>query len=260
MKLKLYQIDAFANETFKGNPAAVCPLDNWLDDDIMQKIAAENNLSETAFFVKTGDSYALRWFTPAAEVDLCGHATLAAAFVILNFMDTSLKEINFSTRSGMLTVKKDNDLLSMDFPSRLAAPCRLPQVLADALGVAPKLLFLSRDYLAVYENEDIIAALTPDMGMLARVDDCLGVIVTAPGRDVDFVSRFFAPKVGVPEDPVTGSSHCTLIPYWSSVLNKRTLRARQLSRRGGELFCEDMGERVRIAGNAVIYLEGMIRI
>lgn len=260
MKLKLYQVDAFTNETFRGNPAAVCPLDNWLDDDVMQKIAAENNLSETAFFVKTGDSYALRWFTPAAEVDLCGHATLASAFVIFNFFGISLTEVNFTTRSGLLTVKKDHDLLSMDFPSRPAASCRLPEILADALGAAPKSLFLSRDYLAVYEKEDIVAALNPDMGMLARVDNCLGVIVTAPGRDVDFVSRFFAPRVGVPEDPVTGSSHCTLIPYWSSVLNKKVLHARQLSSRGGELFCEDTGDRVRIAGNAVIYLEGSIRI
>jgi PhzF family phenazine biosynthesis protein len=260
MKLKLYQIEAFTRERFKGNPAAVCPLDDWLDDDIMQKVAAENNLSETAFFVKTGDSYALRWFTPAAEVDLCGHATLAAAFVVFNFLELSLKEINFSTRSGTLTVKREADLLAMDFPSRPAAPCPSSQILADALGVVPEYLFLSRDYLAVYEKEETVAFLKPDMGLLARLDNCLGVIVTAPGRDVDFVSRFFAPRVGVPEDPVTGSSHCTLVPYWSSRLNKKSLHARQLSSRGGELFCEDMGDRVRIAGNAVIYLEGMIRI
>lgn len=260
MELKLYQIDAFTTEIFRGNPAAVCPLGNWLDDDIMQKIAAENNLSETAFFVKAGASYDLRWFTPTAEVDLCGHATLAAAHVIFSFLETAREEVSFSTQSGTLTVTRNAGLLSMDFPSRPAAPCRLPQMLADGLGVVPKLLFLSRDYLAVYDDEETVSALKPDMGLLAGLDGCLGIIVTAPGRDADFVSRFFAPRVSVPEDPVTGSSHSTLIPYWSSRLNKKSLHARQLSSRGGELFCEDRGDRVRIAGNAVIYLEGTIRI
>ena len=260
MKLKLFQIDAFARERFKGNPAAVCPLDTWLEEGTMQKIAAENNLSETAFFVKNDDAYDLRWFTPAAEVDLCGHATLAAAFVVFNFLETAKEKVDFSTRSGILTVRQDKDLLAMDFPSRPAAPCKLPKMLADGLGAVPGLIFLSRDYLAVYDNEDTVSDLRPDMAMLSGLDDCLGIIVTAPGRDVDFVSRFFAPGVGVPEDPVTGSSHCTLVPYWSQRLNKKGLHARQLSLRGGDLFCEDMGDRVRIAGNAVIYLEGTIQI
>lgn len=257
MKIPLYQIDAFTTELFHGNPAAVCPLEEWLEDDRLQAIAAENNLSETAFFTKKQDHYVLRWFTPVTEVDLCGHATLAAAFVIFNYLDGSLTKVDFSTKSGTLTVERDGALLSMDFPARPASVCNVPENLMKGLGIEPDEVFLARDYFVVYDAEEKIQSLRPEMDRLLDIDG-LGVIVTAPGKDVDFVSRFFAPKAGVPEDPVTGSAHCTLIPYWSERLNKKKLHARQLSQRGGELFCENLGDRVKIAGHAVTYLEGSI--
>ncbi len=260
MKIPIYQVDAFTNRVFSGNPAAVCPLSEWLEDDVLQSIAAENNLSETAFFVGESGKYNLRWFTPKTEVDLCGHATLAAAFVILNFIDTSLDSVTFETISGNLIVSEEkNGLLSMNFPSRKPRSCSIPEELTRGLGAVPREVLLSRDYLVVYDSEDDIEEIEPDMELLKDLDS-LGVIVTAPGKTADFVSRFFAPKVGVPEDPVTGSSHCTLVPYWSERLKKKNLKALQLSPRGGELYCEDLGDRVKIGGYAVLYLEGTINI
>lgn len=259
MKIRLYQVDAFTGTLFRGNPAAVCPLDDWLDNGRLQAIAAENNLSETAFFVRKDDQFELRWFTPVIEVDLCGHATLAAAFVVFNHIDTSLRNVAFSTKSGMLKVERDGSLFSMDFPSRPGSPCDIPDDFVQALGLKPTEVLLSRDYLAVYDSDETIRSLTPDMDCLLKVES-LGVIVTAPGSDADFVSRFFAPRAGVPEDPVTGSAHCTLVPYWSERLHKKKLHAYQLSERGGELFCEDLGDRVKIAGEAVLYLEGFIHL
>ena len=265
MRIPLYQVDAFTDRPFAGNPAAVCPLDAWLPDDAMQSIAAENNLSETAFFVPEGDGYGLRWFTPATEVDLCGHATLASAHVIFRFLMRERREVLFQTRqAGVLKVTRDGDLLALDFPSRPAEPCALPAALAAALGSAPASVLAARDYLCVYDSADDIAALTPDFAALARLDR-FAVIVTAPasGSDpdgVDFVSRFFAPARGVDEDPVTGSAHCTLIPYWAARLGKTRLEARQVSRRGGRLTCGLDGDRVSIAGRAVLYLEGAIEI
>lgn len=259
MKIPIYQVDAFSGKLFHGNPAAVCPLENWLEDDTMQAIAAENNLSETAFFVKASDHYDLKWFTPKNEVDLCGHATLASAFVIFEFLDKSLDKAEFLTRSGTLIVNREGPLLSMDFPARPASACTVPDDLIDGLVVKPREVMLSRDYLVVYESEEEVRSLNPNMQLLMELES-LGIIVTAPGREVDFVSRFFAPGAGVPEDPVTGSSHCTLIPYWSKKLGKKKMRAHQVSQRGGELLCEDLGDRVKISGKAVTYLEGFIYV
>ncbi len=257
MKIRLYQIDAFTSTLFKGNPAAVCPLDEWLEDEQMQAIAAENNLSETAFLVPRDEHYDLRWFTPNMEVDLCGHATLASAYAVFQYLTPALTRVDFSTKSGMLTVGREGDLLAMNFPSRPASPCDVPDVLVQALGRKPQEVLLSRDYLVVYESEDLIRTLAPNMEQLYKLD-CVGVIVTARGQEVDFVSRFFAPRAGISEDPVTGSAHCTLVPYWSQQLNKTTLHALQISQRGGELFCEDLGARVKISGHAVTYLEGFV--
>jgi PhzF family phenazine biosynthesis protein len=260
MKIPLYQMDAFAARPFAGNPAAICPLETWLPDQILQSIAAENNLSETAFYVRDGTGYDLRWFTPAVEVDLCGHATLAAACVILEIRrETAGSRVIFGTRSGELTVEREGDLYALDFPSRPPQPCVVHPGLAEALGAAPKKVLAARDYLCVFESEEQVLALAPDMAKLAEVDR-FAVIATAPGRDCDFVSRFFAPSQGVPEDPVTGSAHCTLIPYWAEQLGKTKLFARQRSRRGGELWCELRGGRVRIAGRAVPYMQGIIEL
>ena len=258
MKIPLYQIDAFTSKVFSGNPAGVCPLEDWLSDEQMQSIAMENNLAETAFFIKRNDHYQLRWFTPKVEVDLCGHATLASGFVIFNYLDPSAHSVSFQTKSGALIVRRENDLLAMDFPTRKAKPHSInPEIFAQALGAPPKEILFSRDYLVVFDSEKVIRSLNPEMNLLMNLDG-LGVSVTAPGENSDFVSRFFAPKVGVPEDPVTGSAHCTLIPYWSEKLGKKKLHAFQVSLRGGELFCEDLGERVKIAGNAVRYSEGFL--
>jgi PhzF family phenazine biosynthesis protein len=260
MRIPLYQVDAFASKVFTGNPAAVCPLKGeWLDDEILQAIAAENCLSETAFFVKRGERYELRWFTPLVEVDLCGHATLASAHVILNELDPARKSVEFDTRSGELRVIRDGELLSMDFPARPPQPCPPPQALTEALGQPPLEVQTSRDLLALFDSEDEVRSLVPRMDVLKEVAQ-FAVIVTAPGRDSDFVSRFFAPRAGVDEDPVTGSAHSTLVPYWSKRLNKASLYARQVSRRGGELWCEDLGDRVTIKGRAVMYLKGSIQI
>lgn len=260
MKLTIYQVDAFTKEVFKGNPAAVCPLTEWLPAETMQRIALENNLAETAFFVKTGDVYEIRWFTPTFEIDLCGHATLASAFVIFEILKAEESFIKFhSHKSGELAVEKQNDRLVLDFPSRPVTKSDVPAGLIEALGKAPKEVFKSRDYFLVYENEQEILSIAPNFSKLLEID-ALGFIVTAKGDSADFVSRFFAPEVGIFEDPVTGSSHCNLIPYWAERLGKTELFARQVSARGGELFCELKGERVKIGGNAALYLKGEIYV
>ena len=261
MRLRLYQLDAFADRVFAGNPAAVCPLEAWLPDATMQAISAENNVSETAFFVPEGEAYALRWFTPTVEVDLCGHATLASAFVIFRDLQPGLERVVFRTRSaGELAVGRDGDLLALDFPSRPPGPCAVPSELAAALGASPSTVLASRDYLAVFEAAGAVAALRPDFAALAALDR-FAVIATAPGADgIDFVSRFFAPARGVSEDPATGSAHCSLIPYWAELLGKTRLEARQLSQRGGALSCALRGDRVTIAGRVVPYFEGTIML
>src|SRR5258705_4143814 len=261
VRIPLYQIDAFADGPFTGNPAAVCPLESWLPDKVMQSVAAENNLSETAFFVPEGDGYRLRWFTPTTEVDLCGHATLASAFVVFRWLTPQRSEVSFQTQqAGPLTVSRDGDLLALDFPARPPSPCPIPAELATALGRRPAAVLAARDYLAVYDTAEDIKALTPDFAAIAALDR-FAVIVTAPGTGgIDFVSRFFAPARGVDEDPVTGSAHCTLIPYWAERLGKTRLEARQLSRRGGALSCALRGDRVMIAGRVALYLTGAIEI
>jgi PhzF family phenazine biosynthesis protein len=261
MRLPIYQVDAFTDRLFGGNPAAIVPLEQWLPDQTMQAIAAENNLAETAFFVREDEGYALRWFTPTVEVDLCGHATLASAYVILQRLEPRRADVAFRTlRAGTLRVKRQGDALAMDFPSRPAEPVAASAALAAALGKAPAAVLAARDYLAVYERPEEVAALAPDFAALARLDR-FAVIVTAPGRGgVDFVSRFFAPAQGIAEDPVTGSSHCTLAPYWSTRLSKKTLTARQISPRSGDLTCTVEGDRVIIAGRCVLYLEGAITV
>ncbi|NQV82462.1 MAG: PhzF family phenazine biosynthesis protein [Rhodospirillales bacterium] len=258
--LPIYQIDAFTDRVFGGNPAAVCPLGEWLADAVMQAAAVENNLSETAFFVSRDDGdFDIRWFTPGGEIDLAGHPTLATAWLILNRLDPSRSMVRFHTKLGdVLEVAGDGDLLVMDFPARPPEPVENGQNIGVALGAGPLEVLASRDLMAVFETEDQVLGLTPDMAKVAALD-FFGVIATAPGRDCDFVSRFFAPKHGIPEDPVTGSAHCTLIPYWAGRLGKDTLHARQISARGGELFCENSGARVKIAGRAVLYMEGMFR-
>jgi len=260
MEIPYYQVNAFTKSVFGGNPAGVCPLEDWLGDEEMQAIAAENNLSETAFFVRQGDCYKLRWFTPKMEVDLCGHATLASAFVIFNYLDESATSVEFTTKGGVLTVKRDGELLVMDFPAWEVTRTSTTEQLLKALRHEAKEVWCSeRDYLVVYESEEDIQLLKPKFDQLNNLDR-LAVCVTARGLKSDFVSRFFAPGAGIDEDPVTGSSHCELVPYWSEKLGKKKLHAFQLSRRGGELFCEALGDRVRIAGHAVIYLRGVINL
>ena len=259
MKIPYYEVDAFTGKLFGGNPAGVCLLEQWLPDAAMQSIATENNFSETAFVVPRGPDFDLRWFTPAVEIDLAGHPTLAAAFVLFHENKAVGERVRFHSRSGMLTVTHKGDVLEMDFPSRPPAPCATPDALARGLGKKPVAVLKSRDYFAVFATEADVRELEPDFALLKTLD-VLGTIVTAPGGDCDFVSRFFAPVAGIPEDPVTGSAHCTLIPYWSQRLGKTNLLARQISKRGGELFCQQAGERVRIGGKAVLYLRGQIEI
>jgi len=258
MQITYFEVDAFANKPFQGNPAGVCPLANWLDDATMQKIAAENNLAETAFFVPRGDDYDLRWFTPEVEIDLCGHATLASAFILFSELGRRSGTVRFQTESGALTVTQDKDILTLNFPSRPPAPCAVPDALIRALGKKPVQILKARDYFALFADAEDVRSLKPDIALLGTLDE--KVIVTAPGADCDFVSRFFAPTAGVPEDPVTGSAHCTLIPYWAGRLGKTKLFARQVSKRGGELFCELAGDRVLIGGKAVLYSRGQIEI
>jgi predicted PhzF superfamily epimerase YddE/YHI9 len=252
VRVPLYQVDAFTAELFRGNPAAVCPLEFWPPDAMLQAIAAENNLSETAFFVREGDAYRLRWFTPKIEVELCGHATLASGFVLLE----SDGEVRFATRSGILKVRRDGEVLTMDLPALPALPMAAPPALA---ALKPRETLRASNWLAVFDREDEVRDLTPDFAKLATLHP-YGVIVTARGDDADFVSRYFGPSFGIDEDPVTGSAHCTLTPYWSKRLGKTRLAAHQVSRRGGELMCEDLGARVALSGRCVLYLAGEIRI
>lgn len=261
MKIPLFQIDAFTSQVFAGNPAAVCLLEAWIDEPVLQAIAAENNLSETAFLVKTGETYEIRWFTPQQEVDLCGHATLASGFVVLKELEPDRQSVTFASKSGPLGVERQGGRLSMSLPARPAVDCALPAELEAGLGLKPESVLLAADkYLAVYESQEQVRALAPKFEQLRQVN-CQGVIVTALARDgVDFVCRYFAPQVGIPEDPVTGSAHCTLVPYWAERLGKTQLHARQVSARGGTLFCELQGNSVLIAGEAVKYLEGTLEI
>jgi len=259
MRIPYYQVDAFTARTFGGNPAGVCVLREWLPDDVLQRIAAENNLSETAFFTREEGFFHLRWFTPTVEMDLCGHATLAPAWVLFSELGQAGDTVKFQSRSGWLIAARRGDLVELDFPSRPPAPCAAPDELLRGLGRKPKEVLRARDYVAVFESEVEVAALTPDQALLAQVD-CLGIIVTAPGQDSDFVSRFFAPRAGVAEDPVTGSSHCSLIPYWAKRLGKTELFARQISKRGGELYCRQAGDRVAIGGRAMVYSRGELEV
>ncbi len=259
MELRIFQVDAFTTKLFSGNPAAICPLKAWLDDDILQKIALENNLSETAFFIGSEGRYDLRWFTPVAEVDLCGHATLAAAWVLRFELGETASRVTFQTRSGALHVSNDGDIFTLDFPKQPPLPCDPPPGLIEALGVEPLAVFAAEDYLVRLENEQAIRDLQPDFAGLKKIP-LRGVIVTAPGDRVDFVSRWFGPKVGVDEDPVTGSAHTTLAPYWKMELGRKELRAEQVSVRGGQLTCKVQGERVFITGRAIKYMEGRLYI
>jgi PhzF family phenazine biosynthesis protein len=259
MQIPIFQVDAFASAVFAGNPAAVCPLDDWLSDTTLQGIAAENNLSETAFFVSTGDRFHLRWFTPVCEVELCGHATLASAYVLLRELYQTGDTVRFDTQSGELVVKRDSDRLTMNFPSRPPNKVDVHPQLIAGLGGAPAEVLGARDYLVRYNSAEEVRSLAPNMEALKQVDR-FAVIATAPGTDCDFVSRFFAPSKGIPEEPVTGSAHCTLIPYWANELGRTALHARQVSPRGGELFCNLVGDRVEIAGHATLFLRGHICI
>jgi PhzF family phenazine biosynthesis protein len=259
MRIPYYEIAAFTSRPFGGNPAGVCLLQEWLPDEVMQAIAAENNLAETAFMIERDKHFDIRWMTPAIEIDLCGHATLASAHVVFTCLGRRRDLVTFQSASGELMVERRDGRLVLDFPSRPASPCAPPAGLAEALGAEPTEVAKGRDYLAVFNSLNDVAGLTPDFEALAKLD-AQGVVVTAPGNDCDFVSRYFAPRAGIPEDPVTGSTHCVLIPYWAKRLGKKDLHARQLSSRGGELFCEDRGARVGIGGTVVLYMEGAIQL
>ena len=256
MRIPIEQLAAFADAPFEGNPAAVCTLQAWLPDPLMQAIAAENNLSETAFIVNEGNGYGLRWFTPQCEVDLCGHATLAAAQVIFNQAPESTR-LHFNTRSGELQVDRDGERLRLNFPAQAVQPCPMPEGLMEALGATPDCCLIGVDLIAVFATEQCIQALSPTMAALAELPG-RGVIVTAPGNSVDVVSRFFAPGIGIPEDPVTGSAHCSLAPYWATRLGKPKLAAQQLSNRGGRLQCEVKADLVLISGRVQSFLEGEV--
>jgi len=259
MTLTLYQVDAFAEQVFTGNPAAIVPLAAWLPDAVMQSIAEENNLAETAFFVPQHDGFHLRWFTPAAEVDLCGHATLASAFVLYDLLGYTAPQIRFHTRSGVLVVEKQGSDLQMTFPATMPQPCTAPAELAAALGATPARVLSAFDYVAVFDTEEEIRQLQPDFNAMQKLG-LRGVIATAPGREADFVSRFFAPNLRINEDPVTGSAHCELAPYWAAQLGQTRLTAQQLSPRGGSLICEVRGDRVLLIGKAILYMTAEITI
>ena len=258
MTIHYFEVHAFTDRLFAGNPAGVCLLDEALPDELMQEIARENNLPATAFVLDRGASFDLRWFSPSAQLELCGHGTLASGHILFEHEGRREKTLTFQTRGGELNVERAEGRLVLDFPARAMAVCEAPTLLIDSLGAQPKEVLLGGDYLAVFERPEQIVALRPNLDGLAQLP-VRGIIVTAPGEDCDFVSRFFAPQRGITEDPVTGSTHCALVPYWSKRLGKMKLHARQLSRRGGELFCEDRGERVQIGGKAVTYLEGRLR-
>jgi len=259
LKRPIYYISAFAEQAFAGNPAAVCPLDQWLPDDVMQAIAKENNLSETAFFIPTQQGFYIRWFTPTTEVDLCGHATLAAAYVLFDCLHIREKSIRFESKSGVLKVSKDGDWLVMDFPSQVPMPCPIPMVIEQAFDIKPVECLQSEDYLIVFEHEEDILAARPNLTLLKALN-LRGVIITSTSDHYDFVSRFFAPNIGIDEDPVTGSAHTQLAPYWSKKLGKSKLRAKQLSARGGTLGCEVLNQHVLIAGKAVKYKQCEIQV
>jgi PhzF family phenazine biosynthesis protein len=261
MKIPYFEVLAFTDRLFTGNPAGVCILEHWLRDEMLQNIATENNLAETAFFINRGNFFDIRWFSPSAEIDLCGHATVASAHVLFQHLNRPGDSLAFQSRSsGELRVDRAGERLVLDFPSRPAVPSDAPALLAESLGAQPAEVFKNRDYIAVFERQEQVATLKPDLAGIAKLEGVQGVCVTAPGNDCDFVSRYFAPSVGVPEDSVTGSTHCALIPYWAKRLGKTNLHARQLSPRGGELFCEDRGDRVGIGGTAVTYVEGTMLI
>lgn len=258
MLIPFFQVDAFTDHLFGGNPAGVCPLDHWLADEVMQKIAMENNLSETAFFVKEDAGFHIRWFTPKVEVNLCGHATLASAHVIFHYPGYNGEMISFQSKSGILNVTKEGEMLILDFPANKPQRTALPDDFVQSLNITPIQCYRGKeDYLLLYKSQQEIEALIPDFRRLEKVD-ARAVIVTAPGDKADFVSRFFAPRVGVDEDPVTGSAHTVLIPFWAEKLGKTEMKALQLSRRGGTLFCRLRGDRVDIGGNAVTFLKGEI--
>jgi len=257
----IYQADAFTNKLFGGNPAAVIPLEQWIADSLMQQIAAENNLAETVFFVPQGEGYHIRWFTPELEIDLCGHATLASAFILYEYLGYSKNQLLFYSKSGELIITRRGDKFQMNFPSRM--PVRVsdyPDQLLNGLGITDPLgVYKSRDYVVELATEKEVRSVNIDTSLLNQVD-VIGIIVTAPGNDCDFVSRFFAPNCGIPEDPVTGSAHSTLIPFWAEKLNKDLLHAKQVSKRGGELWCENLGDRVTMSGNCVFYMKGEINV
>ncbi len=260
MNIPIYQLDAFSENPFGGNPAAVCILDSWLDDEIMQKIGQENNLSETAFIVrKSKGEYEIRWFTPSTEINLCGHATLASAYVVFHYYDEDIESVSFDSKSGILKVEKKDDMLILDFPSTPPKDADIPLVLIKALGVIPEAAYSSRDLMVLVKDEETVHSLNPDFNLLKELD-YLGIIVTSKGDHSDFVSRFFAPNVGINEDPVTGSAHTTLIPYWADKLGKDKLHAFQVSSRKGELWCELMGDRVKIAGKVCLIIKGELVI
>lgn len=257
--MPIYQVDAFADKIFEGNPAAICPLEEWISDEIMQNIAMENNLSETAFFVEEENSFRLRWFTPTNEVDLCGHATLATAHVIFEHLGYEESVIRFNTNSGKLEVQKQKERLVMDFPASELNETFVPRFLEDAIGIPAKKLYRDTDYLYVVKTAEQVRNLKPDIRALEKAN-VRGIIVTAPGGKVDFVSRFFAPSVGVDEDPVTGSAHTMLAPYWSRRFEKKELIGQQVSSRGGRVYCKDKDDRVELGGTACTYLKGEIEI
>lgn len=259
--LPIFQVDAFTDRVFGGNPAAVCPLEHWLPDAVMQQIAAENAVAETAFFVQRGLDYEIRWFTPEIEMDLCGHATLAAAHVIARYLEPTVQLIRFHSRSGELFGSIDAEWITLDFPSRRPEPAQGPAVILDALGIAPVEVLKARDYIVVLASEDEVRRLAPDRNLLDRINlDPGGVAVTAQGDEVDFVSRYFTPQASIFEDPVTGSAHCSLVPYWAQKLGKETMIAKQLSPRLGTLHCRYVQDRVQLSGRAVTYLEGRLTI
>ncbi|TYP92223.1 phenazine biosynthesis protein PhzF family [Fodinibius salinus] len=259
MQLPIYQVDAFASKLFEGNPAAICPLSEWVSDELMQQVAMENNLSETAFFVPQNDRYRLRWFTPTTEVDLCGHATLASAHVLFEHLEYQRSTIKFDTNSGVLKVRKEDDQLVMDFPAAALNATETPDFLEKAIGHPAKELYHDTDYLYVLENEEQIRNLDPDIAAISKAD-ARGVIVTAPSKQVDFVSRFFAPAAGVDEDPVTGSAHTMLTPYWAQQLGKEKLVGRQVSQRGGTVYCRQHGDRIALGGQACTFMQGVITL
>lgn len=261
MTIDIYQIDTFTKNIFEGNPATVCPLKNWISDDLMQKIAFENNLSETAFFVQEDETFNIRWFTPTNEVDLCGHATLASAFVIFEYLNYQKNEIVFNSKSGVLKVKKFDDFYQLDFPTQKIEKIDTPIKLVEAFGKTPKECYLSMDIIVIYDDEKDVLNAQPNLEILKTIElDHRGIIITAKSQKYDFICRFFAPNYGVDEDPVTGSAFTQLVPYWKMVMNKDSFISKQVSQRGGDLFCKYENSRVKISGYAVKYLYGKIDV